>query len=674
MKKKTIYLADLTHTCQSVASNVFPLGIGLLASYMNLHNKDKYRIELFKYPEDLNKALTKGMPEVMGFSNYSWNVNISSEYARKIKASAPETTIVFGGPNYGLSQQEIRAFWTRYPWIDFHVVKEGEKALDGLLALLDEFDFNTSELKSARRQIASCHYLQGGDIIEGPLLPRIQDLREVGSPYTQGLMDKFFDDVLIPMVHTTRGCPFTCTFCTEGSSYYSKVAQHSQLKQFEDELTYIAKRVGSIQWLWLTDANFGMYKEDREKAQIIAKLQKEYSWPKRVWGATGKKMKERVIEVASILNGALTVFASLQTTNARVLQNIKRTNISSDALNEIVLKSERANSETVTELILGLPGDTVETHTQSLKDTLDANLGNIRMYQMILLPQTEMCSPESRERYGLKTKFRIQQRSFGRYPYLDKKLIAVESEEITIATNTLSFDDYLKCREIDFTVEILHNTGIFTELMGLCRWAGMSWFEFIYGAYKTIRASNHELNGLYDRFRADTVRWLWDSAAELEAHAAAHIDELLSDEGGTNEIVKNKALAFLSYQDQLHDIVYCEMEKALRQQQRWGECLQTYLSEIKELSLKRKQNFLQRDVWFTSKLHFDYEKLRESQFRLNPEETWSPEPVTVRIEHTDEQKQAIDSYINQYSRAVEGMGRILMRAPVRRLYRSVECV
>ena len=31
-----------------------------------------------------------------------------------------------------------------------------------------------------------------------------------------GLMDKFFDGLLTPMLQTNRGCPFHCSFCTDG--------------------------------------------------------------------------------------------------------------------------------------------------------------------------------------------------------------------------------------------------------------------------------------------------------------------------------------------------------------------------------------------------------------------------------------------------------------------------
>lgn len=71
---------------------------------------------------------------------------------------------------------------------------------------------------------------------------------------------------------------------------------------------------------------------------------------------------------------------------------------------------------------------------------------NIRMYQLIMLPQTELNTPAVRHQYDMKTKFRIMPRSFGRYAIGDTEFVAVESEEILVSNSTLPFEDYVACR------------------------------------------------------------------------------------------------------------------------------------------------------------------------------------------------------------------------------------
>ena len=79
----------------------------------------------------------------------------------------------------------------------------------------------------------------------------------------------------------------------------------------------------------------------------------------------------------------------------------------------------------------------------------------------------------------LQTRFRLMPRSFGNYELFGEKFSAVEFEEICVANNTMSFEEYLDCREMDLTVEIINNGRLFHELSGLCKQFGFSWFDII---------------------------------------------------------------------------------------------------------------------------------------------------------------------------------------------------
>ncbi len=266
-----VYLADLTHTGQLVASNVFPLGIGLIGANI-LKEIPGADVTLYKYPDDLARAVHLRQPHVLGISNYSWNCNIGHEYARRIKEAYPQVIVIAGGPNYGSTDEEHEDYWQRFPWVDFYIYKEGEVAMVQLLNELAKHIFRTDPLSETTKgafRLPSTHQLHHGQIIKNTLLPRVRSLDDLPSPYTAGLMDKFFDGILIPMTHTTRGCPFKCSFCTEGTAYYDKVAKRSTLGE---DLEYIGQRKGTIQDLYISDANFGMFKEDRQKALAIADI------------------------------------------------------------------------------------------------------------------------------------------------------------------------------------------------------------------------------------------------------------------------------------------------------------------------------------------------------------------------------------------------------------------
>ncbi len=77
MRPLQVFLADLTHIGQGIATEAFPLNIGLLASYAQKRFGRAVEFTLFKHPEELERALHDSPPDVLGCSNYTWNANLA---------------------------------------------------------------------------------------------------------------------------------------------------------------------------------------------------------------------------------------------------------------------------------------------------------------------------------------------------------------------------------------------------------------------------------------------------------------------------------------------------------------------------------------------------------------------------------------------------------------------
>jgi radical SAM superfamily enzyme YgiQ (UPF0313 family) len=671
MKKKTvIYLADLTHRGLVLSSNVFPLSIGLIAAYLIKKRPNDFDIELFKYPEDLSSAIEKKKPDIIGFANYSWNFHISYEFTRVIKKIWPDLPIVFGGPNYGLERDEVSDFWNNYSLIDFHIVREGEEAFVHLVDSLLKNDMSAATVKSSRVMLPNCHYKIDQHVNIGPDLPRLT-LEDIPSPYLMGLMDKFFDESLGPMIHTTRGCPFSCAFCTEGSPYYNIVEQ--RMETLSEELHYIAQRVRGPLDLYISDANFGMFKQDMEKAELLAEMQKKYGYPRYIHVSTGKNQKERVIDIAKMLDGAVSMAASLQSTDPVVLKNVSRSNISISKLTAVGKLANKVEAGTYSEIILGLPGDNFEAHRQSLRDCVNANFDNIRMYQLILLPQTELNTPDSRRKFGMKSKHRVMPRSFGKYQLAGHHFIAVESEEILVENSTLPFEDYVRCRELDLTVELLHNGKIYEELQSYCETLGLSWFDFILRFYENRRNYGNEITKMYDDFREGLTDRLWQTREELENVTKSNIDEMLANERGTNEMSMGKATGFFILFDKINNILFNEMKEWLSELNLLSTDADMYIDDMRRFSNLRKMDIMNCDIEYNEIFSFDVEKLAASHFTLTPAQVKLDQPKNFRVKHLPEQSQQINTYVKEFGRLHDGMGKMLMRYPhVHRIFRRTE--
>lgn len=658
---RTIYLADFTHTGQLVASNVMPLGVGLVGASIKKRWPD-WTVELFKYPDDFNAALQRKIPDLCGFSNYSWNCELGMAYAERVKRDFPACIVIAGGPNYGTHAFEYADYWQRYPFLDWYVQKEGERATVALLVELERCGWDVEAVKYADSVVASCHWLCGQTVISPKLAERAKNLDEFPSPYVMGLMDKFFDNVLIPLTHTTRGCPFQCSFCTEGTEYYAKVAKRKT--GFEDDLEYIGPRVGTVQDLLISDANWGMFSEDIEKSRAIARAQDKFGWPHYIHVSGGKNHKERLLEVAEIVRGSMNVAASLQTTNKSVLANVRRENISLDALAAVGKIGTKIDANTYAELILNLPGDTKDAHWQSIKDAVNAGLNFVKLYQLIMLPETDMNTPETRAKFGMQTQWRVMPRCFGRYRYFDEEFTCAEIEEVCVAQDSMSFADYLDCRELDLTVEIVHNAAMYRELYGLCKVIGFDWFDFLMRFHENRRSYSQGITDLYDTFRVDTESPLYATRAEATEFAIRSIDDFIACKHGENELFKGKAIAFFRLQEEIHAALYAEMKNI-------APGYGGYLKELERFSLLRKSNLLDTSLTFTEEFTYDFEALAAESFESDPDRYATAQPCEIAFHHTDEQKHAMRSYINQYGTDTLGIGRILMRAHLKRLFRTI---
>ena len=636
---------------------------------------DKVDIALFKYPHDLEAYLEKTTPKIACFSNYSWNIKLAYEHARRIKEKSPSTIIVFGGPNYPLEVDEQEDFLKAHPAIDFHVWFEGEQCFIALLNALFEVGLNTEKLKESRLQIPSCHYLDPqGKIVRGELFSRLTALDEIPSPYLAQLNDKFFDGVLIPMIQTNRGCPFTCTFCTEGQAVYNKVYRLSTAR-IGDDLRYIAERV-SVPDLLIVDSNFGMYLEDLETCRILSSLQEKYNWPKFIGVSSGKNQKERVLDAAAIVKGAMSLSASIQSADAEVLKNVSRRNISLEQLVEVSKRAEVLGAKSYSEIILCLPGDTKEKHCHSVFSMIDAGVDFLRMYQLMMLPGSNLAGRVSRKQYGMVTRYRVLPRCFGYYKPYGETVPVAEIEEICVANNTMSYKDYLECRKLNLTVECFYNSGIFQELNQLLHQKDIPTSTFIRKVHERITIDPGPLKDLYEGFLRETDGALYESSEELEEFLKQPgvVDRYISEELGNNELFKYRALAFFEHMKDLHKIAFDTAKELLTQKDALGEALNDYLNELSELSLLRKQQLLSFETVIRKSFHFDFPALAACAFADNPLEYWRPEGVWIEIGHNDLQQKIIPQYIRQYGLSVTGLGRILLRSHLKKLYRQVRAL
>jgi radical SAM superfamily enzyme YgiQ (UPF0313 family) len=670
----SVFLCDLTYTQQTIAADVMPNSIGGIATFTEAARPQQPPIKLFKYPEKLIAALERTTPDVIGFSNYIWNSTLSYNFARVIKQRSPSTVVVFGGPNYPVVEEEQEQWLRTWPAVDFVILKEGELAFSRLLQSLQEEGGDIEAVK--RRRIPSVHaILDDGTAVLTKEIERIRDLTQIPSPYLSGRLDEFFDGKLLPIIQTNRGCPFSCTFCVEGVRYYNKVYCNSTEKVAR-EIDYIGRRMQQVRArggrndLFIADSNFGMYAEDLDTCRALAKSRREYQWPEYINVATGKNKKERVLEASRIIDGALRLSGSVQSLEKQVLENIKRDNISADGLMDLGLRAGQIGANTYSEVILGLPGGTKAGHFETVKTVMEAGFTNIYLFQLMLLPGTEIATTASKRQYGMTTRYRVLPRCYGHFTLDGDDVRAAEIEEICVANNTLSFQDYLDCRKMHLIVTIFYNDGVFGTLLKLMKLYGISPFRWI--SLIEQQQPPAGLARLYQSFLKHTETELWESRAELEAfiRAPGNVEKFIAGELGNNLLFVHKTRAIFEHIGDLAAVARTALIQCLEEAGKLDSAVEAFVDDALAYHRCRAANlFKHRDDVPAAGLRFDIPSFDADGSPSSIVDYELGQLTTFNFLLNDDQSQIIERFLSIYGDSPVGIGRILSKVFLRKLYR-----
>ncbi len=548
-----VYLADLTHTGVRVATESFPLNIGLVAAYAKKHLGEAIEIRLFKYPESLFFALKSRPPEILGCSNYAWNSNLSEWACAFAKGIHPGILTVQGGTNYPFRSQQQAEFLVTRPSTDVHIFYEGERSF---LHLLERWLGARDRGLLLTEPIPGCQFLDPKTrrLISGPPVERIKDLDENPSPYVTGLLDEFFDGRLTPLMETTRGCPFLCNFCNAGDVYFNKVHKFS-LQYVEQELRYIAPRIAAVGVtnLTLADNNFGMFTRDIDIARLLSEVQQEHSWPLQITAWTGKNSKERVVAATEILGASLSINMAVQSMDESVLSNIKRDNIKLEAYRGINAVLTRQGRPQEAEVIVPLPGETLSSYMRGLEDLFGTKVSKVTSYTLQLLHGTDYKDQAYRDLCGYRGKWRVVPLDFGEYA--GRKVFDVE--EVAIESSTMSFQDYLEVRSLAFVTELMYNHFIFQEIVKFLNENGVSVLTWLRGALARMGEAPPSIREIYSSFLRETSEELWESEKALIAFYSQpeNYARLMRGEAGGNVLFKHKALVITQHLDLWVDFI-----------------------------------------------------------------------------------------------------------------------
>ena len=550
-----IYLCDLTYNTNRVATEALPINIGYMASYCLKKFGSKVEIRLFKYHQELEKALEESSPDILGLSNYIWNYNLGKEIFKIFTEKNSKGLRVWGGPNFPLDEPSRVEFFKDCPDFDIYVPDEGEIGFSNIVEKALEFETNDMKKNVISNPIEGCIVKnKEGELHYSFSMTRLKNLDEIPSPYLSGMLDEFFDDKLIPMLQTNRGCPFTCTFCTDGRDSVNMVNRFSQ-ERVKEEIEYISQHVNpKVHSMFISDLNFGMLPGDIDTADTIADIKEKYGYPHRIISTTGKNNKERIIKSIKSLNGSLSLSMSVQSLDEDVLTNIRRENISTTQMLGLMPTIKEYDLNTTAEIIVGLPGETYESHKNTIRKLVQANLDDIVSYTCMILPGSEMSTPEQQNKWKYKTKYQILPEDFAT---LSNGKRVCEYGEYVISSKDLSFEEYVELRTTAFILWMTNKGVLYNPLLKFLRQQKIDISELFFQMIVMIKKAPKEVQDVYESFQRETRNESYDSPEEIieKIQDDKFYEKLLNEEVAINVIRYHHAIVLAKCMDEWTEYV-----------------------------------------------------------------------------------------------------------------------
>ena len=689
MKNIKILFSDPRHETVGTHSSYIPINIAYIAAYLK-HNIKNFNveIELTTTAKEVFHLLENWKPDVIGISNYVWNSGLSNAICRYAKKLNSNTLTILGGPEFpaGTGARTIENtpkdqtydksynYLLKRPSVDYFAYSDGEVSFLEIVENFIKNDFSVARLKSEDKPIKGCASIANdkSKLLVGKYIPRLgmegsvkADGRDViPSIYLSGMLDKYLNGKYIPAFETARGCPYLCTFCDQGLDA-SKITAFST-KRLAEEMMYVGEKMsklkGGTKSVAIFDSNWGLFQKDVDLADHILKVIEKYDWPQYIDCSAPKEKRENILQINDKLKNRVQLGLAMQSLNQETLTNIKRKNWGAKMYLEFIREVEKRGKSSTCEQIIPLPEESEETYLEGIKFLMNNNV-KTQTYTLMMICGTELGRDEAIRKYGMKAKYRILPKQFGEYD--GEKVF--EIEKVCIETNTMSYQNYLNCRNYSFLVKLLAQP-VFSPIYKLIQKLGISWYEFSREVTKTVADKNYKskLKDLYNEFCKESFNELFDTEEEAKQFYSKkeNYERLKRGEVGENLLGKYSARGLLVYKDVLTTVFYVIREKfhkkydkalnsILNSSEKWLKNLYT-IDEI-----FGDTNQLTQNHKYKIKMDFDFpgwlEKSHMPLNEFNKESTYELEYDFNKINYLRNEMKSI--YVKDKERA---FGRYLM--------------
>lgn len=371
--------------------------------------------------QSIAEKLLSNSPDIIAIGVYIWNALEVQELLHILKKVSLDTKIVLGGPEVSYTP-----FRVDFALADFIIQGEGDIAFYEL-----------------------CKRIENANAEERIIKMSAPNLKEIELPYAYYSDDDIKNRYIY--VEISRGCPFECEFCL--SSMDEKVRAFNLEKVLLEFETLWQRGARNFKFVDRT-FNLNMNAANKILDFFLAKEPPYFAHFEVIPDHFPASLREKIREFP---HGALQLEIGIQTLNLDIAKNISR-QLKLDKIRENIsfLESE-TTAHIHLDLIVGLPGETLESFGKNLDALMQISSCEIQIGILKKLSGTDISRHD--ENY---------QMVYSDIPPYD-----------ILKNSTLSFNDIQIMKRFARFWDLTYNSGNFKKTLPLL-WRDASVFESFY--------------------------------------------------------------------------------------------------------------------------------------------------------------------------------------------------
>ncbi|MEL7140043.1 MAG: magnesium-protoporphyrin IX monomethyl ester anaerobic oxidative cyclase [Pseudomonadota bacterium] len=160
--------------------------------------------------DELRKRLTELKPDVVGTTAITPSIYVAEQVLKIAQEVCPDAVRVLGGVHATFMYKQVLS---EAPWVDVIVRGEGEEIFRNLIRCIAE-----GRWPEERRRIHGLAFHDGDQIVATQAASTVKNLEAINPDWSLLEWSKYIYvplGVRVAIPNLARGCPFTCSFCSQ---------------------------------------------------------------------------------------------------------------------------------------------------------------------------------------------------------------------------------------------------------------------------------------------------------------------------------------------------------------------------------------------------------------------------------------------------------------------------